>query len=148
MIPELRKAIYDIGKTITGLSSRFYFVEAPRNVGYPYAVFSQVANTNSRDTASDFEDVFININYYAESAAGAEAIAKAGKDKFDDSEALFVPEMIEYHLDRIERQLTRDQKLDDVYMITTQYKLELTKNSAEIPLIEQIILGDSMRTSI
>lgn len=148
MIPELRKAIYDIGKTITGLSSRFYFVEAPRDVQYPYAVFSQVANTNSRDTASQFEDVFISINYYDKSAAGVEAIAKVGKEKFDDSEALFVPGMIEYHLDRIERVLTRDQKLDDVYMIITQYKLELTKNSAEIPLIDQIILGDTMITNI
>jgi exopolyphosphatase/pppGpp-phosphohydrolase len=148
MIPELRKAIYDIGKTITGLSGRFYFLEAPRNVDYPYAVFSQVANTNSRDTASNFEEVFININFYAESAASAETIANAGKAKFDDSENLFVPELVEYHLDRIERQLTRVQKLDDVFMVSLQYKLELTKNSAEIALIDQIILGDSMRTNL
>ena len=127
MIAELRKSIYDIGKTITGLGQRFYFTEAPSEVEYPYAVFSQVSNPASRDTATKFEDVYININYYDKTAAGVETIAEAGKVKFDDSEFSFNALLNQYHLDRIERQLTRDQKNDDVFMITHQYKLELTK---------------------
>lgn len=126
MIPELRTAIAKVGKTITGLSQKFYFMEAPRQSN-KYAVFSQVSNPASRDTASKFEEVYININYYAESAAEVETLAEAGKDKFDDSEALLNPELTDYYLDRIERQFTRDQKNDDVFMISHQYKLELTK---------------------
>lgn len=146
MIPELRKAIFNIGKTIPGLSGRFYFTEAPRNVEYPYAVFSQVANTNSRDTASQFEDIFININFYDESAAGAESISDAGKVVFDDSESAFSAELTDNFLDRIERQLTRDQKLDDVFMVSLQYKLELTVHGSEVlPQIEEIIIDGSIR---
>lgn len=126
MIPELRSAIAKVGKTITGLSQKFYFMEAPRQLN-KYAVFSQVANPASRDTATKFEDVYVNINYYAESAAEVETLAEAGKDKFDDSEVLIRAELTDYYLDRIERQFTRDQKNDDVFMISHQYKLELTK---------------------
>jgi hypothetical protein len=126
MIPELRTALAKVGKTITGLSQKFYFMEAPRQSN-KYAVFSQVANPASRDTATKFEDVYLNINYYAESAAEVETLAEAGKDKFDDSEDLIRAELTDYYLDRIERQFTRDQKNDDVFMISHQYKLELTK---------------------
>lgn len=127
MIPELRIAIFNIGKSITELSQRFYSKEAPRDVDNPYAVFSQVTNPASRDTKTKFEDVYININYYDSTEAGVEAAAEAGKAKFDDSEVLFNAELSEYHLDRIERQFSRDGKFEDLFMISHQYKLELTK---------------------
>lgn len=125
MIPELRTALVTVGKTITGLSQRFYWLEAPGDTGYPYAVLSTYGNPQSRDTATKFEDVYININYYDKSAAGVETIAAAGRSKFDDSESSF--SLSAYKLDRIEKINSRDGKLDKVFMVSDQYKIELTK---------------------
>lgn len=125
MIPELRTALVTVGKTITGLSSRFYWLEAPVDTDYPYAVVSTYGNPQSRDTASKFEEVYININYYDKSASGVETIAAAGRSKFDDSESLF--SLTVFKFDRIERLNSRDGKLDKVFMISDQYKIELTK---------------------
>lgn len=125
MIPELRTALVTVGKTITGLSNRFYWLEAPRDVGYPYAVLSTYGNPQSRDTATKFEEVYINISYYDDSAAGVETIAAAGRNKFDDSESSF--SLTAYKLDRIERLNSRDGKIDKVFMVSDPYKIELTK---------------------
>ena len=133
MIPELRKALYEAGKTVNGLSGNFFHLEAPRKLK-KYAVYSQVTNPFSRDSASKFEDVYININYYAESADDVEALSEAGKLVFDDSEALLNTQLNDYYLDRIERQFTRDQKNDDVFMISHQYKLELTSGKGNFEM--------------
>lgn len=125
MIPELRQAIVTIGKTITGLSQRFYWLEAPGDTEYPYSVLSTYGNPQSRDTATKFEEVYINISYYAKSADGVETIATAGRDKFDDKESSF--SLTGYKLDRIEKINSRDGKLDKVFTISDQYKIELTK---------------------
>jgi len=132
VIPELRTAIVTIGKTITGLSNRFYWLEAPRDTEYPYAVLSTYGNPQSRDTATKFEEVYINISYYDKSAAGVETIAASGRSKFDDSESSFL--LIENKVDRIERLNSRDGKIDKVFMISDQYKIELTKGNSEIYL--------------
>lgn len=125
MITELRNKIYSLGSAITGLSGRFYYLEAPQGTVKPYAVFSQVTNTQERDTASKFEEVYFQINHYGENAAALETIAKNSRTAFEDSEASW--SLTEYHLDRIEFQLSREAKNGDVFQITHQYKLELTK---------------------
>ena len=125
MITEVRNNIYTLGAAITGLSGRFYAVEAPQNADYEYAVFSYVSNNQTRDSASKFEEIYFQINHYGKTLATLETIAKASRAKFEDSESSW--SLSEYHLDRIEFQLSRESKLGDVFQITHQYKLELTK---------------------
>ena len=125
MITEVRNKIYSLGSAITGLSGRFYYLEAPQGAAKPYAVFSQVTNTQDTDTASKFEEIYLQINHYGENAAALETIAKNSRATFEDSEASW--SLTEYHLDRIEFQLSRETKNGDVFQTTHQYKLELTK---------------------
>lgn len=125
MITEVRNKIYSLGSAVTGLSGRFYYLEAPQGAAKPYAVFSQVTNTQDTDTASKFEEIYFQINHYGENAAALETIAKNSRAAFEDSEASW--SLTEYHLDRIEFQLSRESKNGDVFQTTHQYKLELTK---------------------
>jgi hypothetical protein len=125
MITEVRNKIYSLGSAITGLSGRFYYLEAPQGVAKPYAVFSLIANPTSRDTASRFEEIYFQINLYGDSLSTLETIENLTKQKFDDSESDI--SLTAYHCDRIERELTRNAKYDTVFQITIQYKLELTK---------------------
>lgn len=125
MITEVRNKIYSLGSAVTGLSGRFYYLEAPQSAAKPYAVFSQVTNTQDTDTASKFEEIYFQINHYGENAAALETIAKNSRAAFEDSEASW--SLTEYHLDRIEFQLSRESKNGDVFQTTHQYKLELTK---------------------
>lgn len=125
MIAEIRTGIYTLGAAITGLTGGFWWLEAPQGTAFPYAVFSQVTHIQDRDTASKFEEIYFQINHYANSAAALETIAKASKAKFEDSENDWT--LTEYHLDRIEFQLSRESKNGDVFQTTHQYKLELTK---------------------
>ena len=124
---ELRAKITAIGITITGLSGRFYHVEAPQGCPKPYSVYSFYAGSASRDSATKFEQQFMQINHYGENLTELEAIEKSSKNKFEDSEADFAG-MTDYHLDRIERLGTpRRAKLGQIWQITEQYKLDLTK---------------------
>lgn len=125
MITEVRTKIFTLGSAIAGLSGRFYYLEAPQGAAKPYAVFSQVTNTQDTDTASKFEEIYFQINHYGLSASVLETIAKASRSAFEDSESGW--SLSEYHLDRIEFQLSRESKNGDVFQITHQYKLELTK---------------------
>jgi len=125
MITEVRKKIYSLGSAITGLSGRFYYLEAPQGCPKPYAVFSLITNPVTRDTCSTFEDIYFQINLYGESLTALETIENLTKQKFDDSESSF--SLTAYHCNRIERELTRNAKYDTVFQITIQYKLELTK---------------------
>lgn len=125
MIPAVRSGIYALGTTITGLTGGFWWIEAPQETVKPYAVFSQVADPPERDTTTKFENIYFQINFYAASASALETIVTAGKAKFEDSESTL--SISGYNVDRIERQFTRDQKLDEVFQTTIQYKLELTK---------------------
>lgn len=124
---ELRSKIYALGVTIVGISGRFYHVEDPQQCGKPYSVYSFYAGNATRDSATKFEQQFMQINHYGENLTALEAIEKDSKNKFEDSEADFAG-MTEYHLDRIERLGTpRRTKIGLIWQITEQYKLDLTK---------------------
>lgn len=125
MNSELRAAIHGKGVSIAGLVGGFWYLEAPASTPYPYCVFSFVTNTISRDSVSKFEDFYLQINIYHNSGTGIEDIAKKIYDALDDSESSF--SLASYIFDRIERQFSRPMIIDDVYLITTQYKIELTK---------------------
>lgn len=124
MITELRTQIAAKGNAIPELTGRFWYLEAVEKSAYPYAVFSFITNNLSRDSASKFEEFYLQINIYDEDGENIELI----KDKliyvFDDSEASFL--LTDYFFDRIERQLIR-AITTDVYQITLQYKIDLTK---------------------
>ena len=125
MNSELRKAIYNLGKNITGLNGGFWYIEAPQKTPFPYAVFSFVSNPFSRDTASKFEDYYLQINIYDKSASNIETIKYNFTNTFDDSESNF--SLNSWLFERIERQFAIGRKIDKTFMISLQYKIELTK---------------------
>jgi hypothetical protein len=127
MISEVRNRIYSLGSEITGLSNRFFYLEAPRDVANPYAVFSPFGNPTNTDTASRFEEIYFQINLYDEKLNSLETIEKLTKQKFDNAESDF-SSLTEYHCDRIERLgVPRQTKLGTVFQITVEYRLDLTK---------------------
>ena len=121
MLTELRTAI--AGKTITGLTGGLWYLEASGK-SFPYAVFSFISNPSSRDSVNNFEDYYLQINLYDTDGSRIETTRKTITDVFDDSEASF--SLANYHFERIERQFSRALKVDKVYQIVIQYKIELT----------------------
>ena len=121
MLTELRTAI--AGKTITGLTGGLWYLEASGK-SFPYAVFSFVSNPVSRDSAMSFEDYYLQINLYDTDGSRIETVRKAITDTFDDSEATF--SLANYHFERIDRQFARAFKVEKIYQIVIQYKIELT----------------------
>lgn len=125
MIAQLRSAIVSIGSGITGLTGGFWYLEASESTKLPYAVLSFVTNTTDRDTANIFEEVYFQINLYDKSGSNIEIIKESILDAFDDSESKFT--LVNYKLDRIDRQVIRAMKADRVFQISIQYKISLTK---------------------
>ena len=125
MISELRTAIATIGQGLAGFSGGFWYIEAPADCVYPYAVFSVISETNSRDSARVFEEIDFQINVYGLSGTNTELLKERVITAFDDSEGSF--SLASYHFERIERTLVRPQKLGKVFMITIQYKINLTR---------------------
>lgn len=125
MISDLRKAIAKRLEKTPALLGGFWYVEAPQKSAYPYAVFSFVTATDERDTASRFETVYLQINVYHKDGAKVETAADLVMSKFDDAESAF--NMASYHLERIDRQFRRAMKAEEVFIITIQYKIELTR---------------------
>jgi len=125
MNTELRTAIENKGRLIEGLSERFYYMEAPETVEYPYSVFSFVTNLPSRDSATKFEDFYLQINLYDTNGIRIELMKERFFSAFDDSERDYA--LPSYNFDRIERQFAKPLKADKVFQISFQYKIELTK---------------------
>gem|GEM_PF-2902796 len=124
MNSELRTAIYDIGKVITDLGGKFYYQEAPVNVRNPYAVFTFITETESRDSASRFPEFILQINLYDTDAERLEGLIDDLRSSFDDCSDKIV--LDSYYCDRFEFQNARPQKIGRVFQITLQYKIELT----------------------
>jgi hypothetical protein len=124
MTTELREQIATKGNSITELTGGFWYMETPQKVSYPYSVFSFVDNIPSRDSATKFEDFYLQINIYDEDGENIEVIKEKMINEFDDSEADF--NLTDYFFDRIERQFIKPISTD-VFQIATQYKIELTK---------------------
>lgn len=124
MITELREQIAAKGNSITGLTGGFWYLEAPKKCSYPYSVFSFIDNVPSRDSASKFEEYYLQINIYDEDGENIEIIKEKMIAEFDDSEADF--NMTDYFFDRIERKFVKPISTD-VFQIAIQYKIELTK---------------------
>lgn len=125
MNSELRIALYNRGSLVEGLNGGFWYIEAPQDVSYPYAVLSFVNNPFSRDSENKFEEYYIQINIYSKSGTEIETIKENVVSLFDDSESNYL--LDSYYFERIERQFANARKLDDVYQISIQYKIELTK---------------------
>ncbi len=125
MNKELREAIYQKGSMINALGGGFWYMEAPQKAAHPYAVFSFVSNPMSRDTATKFEDYYLQINIYDKDGANIEVLKERITEAFDDSEKDF--SLDSWHFERIERQFVTERKIEDVFMVTIQYKIELTK---------------------
>ncbi|WP_448509299.1 tail completion protein gp17 [Immundisolibacter sp.] len=125
MITEVRNRIYALGSGVTGLSGRFYFMEAPQNTTQPFATFSFITNVASRDSATKFENITFQIDIFGNTLTTIETIEHAIKVTFDEAENVFT--LNNYHCDRIEREITNVAKYDNTFQITVQYRLELTK---------------------
>lgn len=124
MITELREQIATKGNSILELSGGFWYLEAPQKVSYPYSVFSFIDAVSSRDSASKFEQFYLQINIYDEDGENIEIIKEEIINEFDDSESDFT--LSEYFFDRIERQFVKPISTN-VFQIAIQYKIDLTK---------------------
>jgi len=125
MITEVRNKIFALANTVVGLVNKVFYVEAIQGTTFPYAVFSQVSNPASRDSASRFEEIYFQISVFAKTASLVESLAALVVAKFDDCETSFI--LASYWCTRIEKEFTRSDKNEDVFQITIQYKLDLTK---------------------
>jgi len=125
MNTELRVALYNRAKDATGLTGGLWYVEAPQSSVYPYAVFSFVNNPFSRDSASKFEEYYLQINIYSDSEAEIETVKDNLIALLDDSESNYT--LTSWYFDRIEREFAIPRKLDDIFQISIQYRIELTK---------------------
>lgn len=125
MITEVRNKIYSLGNAVTGLSGKFFFIQAAQSTAYPYGVFSQVANPMTRDSSSKFEAITFQVDLFGKTIAALEALEALVKQKFDDCESTFT--LTNYKCTRIEREFTHSDFTNEVFQITIQYKLDLTK---------------------
>lgn len=87
MNSQLRTAINTKGQSVSSLTGGFYYLEAKQKCGYPYAVFSFVNNSFSRDSATKFEEFYLQINLYDTDGERIEYIKENLFNEFDDSEA-------------------------------------------------------------
>lgn len=123
---ELRLAIYAKGSVITGLTGGFWFVGADQNTKDNYSVFSFVTNTNTRDTATLFEKVYLQINVYSQDRETLETLVENMKAAFDDTESSW--SLASYNFIRIERNFVRGPvDLDYIFQTTIQYEIDLQK---------------------
>ena len=126
MIDELRPAVYTKCNSVTGLSGGLWWVEASQAATDNYSVFSIVTNTNTRDTATKFEKVFLQINIYSLNPSTLESLTKGMLAKLDDTESSW--SLTSYHFIRIERNFVRGPyKPNELYQTVIQYEIDLQK---------------------
>jgi len=124
MNSELRAAIYNIGKDVTGLTGGFWYIEASQKAAYPYSVFSNVTATREKDSSDNFDFIYLQINGYHTDLNSLESIQKDFETKLDGQKSSFT--MANYWLIDIDLQFNRGPiKIDEVYQFTQQYKLHI-----------------------
>ena len=124
MNDELREAIYNIGKNVNGLSGGFWYLEAPQKTPEPYSVFSNVTSLREKDSADNFDFVYLQINGYHTNLKALETIQKDFESRFDGQKGSF--SMTNYWLIDIDLQFNRGPvKNDDVFQFTQQYKIHI-----------------------
>lgn len=84
MITKVRTALNTLLKTATGISaSNLYFNDAPPRAVQPYCIFSFTANAVDRDTATEFNDIFIQIDLFGKTLKTVETLEAALKTVLD-----------------------------------------------------------------
>lgn len=124
MNTELRAAIYNIGKEVTGLAGGFWYIEASKDALLPYSVFSNVTSTRDKDSSDKFDFIYLQINGYHKYLSVLENIQKDFENRFDGQRESFT--MTNYWLIDIELLFNRGPiKINEVYQFTQQYKLHI-----------------------
>jgi hypothetical protein len=82
MIQELQSAIVSratsAGAFNTAIGGKFYFFQAPGGTTGKYAVLSDFAGSSSKNSVSNFEESFVQINNYHISNSGEDVGSPAG----------------------------------------------------------------------
>jgi len=125
MITELRQAIYNLGKAITGINSNFHFEQAPESTRFPYCVFSKVAGSITRDTAGEFREEYFQVNTYATTLTEAELIESRVSAKFKNAETTLNNLITTNKIYSITHQSDTQLKNGQVYQITQQFLIKL-----------------------
>lgn len=127
MITNLRIGIYNKLKTL--FSNRFYFLEAPGDSLYPYAVYSQLPDSYDLDSENEFIKAYIQINIYGKVLTEIEALEEQLISLLNQK-----PNDLQvsgYFVIDIDLIFSRTTKLDvtpeGVYLITHQYQIHLQK---------------------
>jgi len=66
------------------IGSRLYFEYANQNTQYPYAVYGMVNNSHDWQFNSDYEDVIIDFNLYADNESEAATLRNKLVEAYDD----------------------------------------------------------------
>jgi hypothetical protein len=137
MINALKTALY--GKVTTGsnsyktiIGSRFYYMEAPQEATFPYAVFSDIALLTRKDSISVHEEQIIQISNFSKSESSTQVgnMDLALHSLLDDCEDSFTVDG--YEVQEVTRiapsgYTIRETELN-VFQSVTQYRIYLTKS--------------------
>lgn len=121
----LRTAIYNMGITISGITSANLFHKmAPQGTTGTYCVFGEISNPKgAKSSLTKLEDSYIQFSVYGENQSSLETLAKAIRSKFDNSQASF--SIADYYVLEVQWQLTRDSFSEDINQIIVQFRFLL-----------------------
>ena len=127
METEVRKEIFRLAQTVTGLSaSNTFYLEARQGATYPYCVFSEITNPFKRDTKTDFETVYFQFSLYGTDLTALETLDAAVIDVFDNSESSF--SLTNFNVRGIIREYRKNAAESfRVWHTVVRYRLELER---------------------
>ena len=123
----LRKEIYRIGKTATGVdATNLFFDQANSKVSGPYTVFKLLTDTHEWDSGSIFDLFYFDLSSWANTAVKVETRDAALKAVFDFSGSSF--SVTGYSTVLCLRVSTLPtKKRDELWNVITTYRIELQK---------------------
>lgn len=129
MIYALRKEIYRLLKTVSGLdSSNVFYGRAPQKQMTKYCVFMEYATPNSWDSGTKYEVVYVQFSVYGSKLRDVEAISESIQSVFDfKSESFSITGYDSVSCTRQSNQRARKSESDKWWNEITQYKIEIQK---------------------
>ena len=133
LITQLGKALKTVVDTTphnnfyNDISGRFYFTEAPADVTYPFSTYFFPSLVPSWTFGNDFEGFLVQFDVYAKerSSININSYSNHLNSLFDWNEDLSLAEYYNIYMQR--EFVTPPILINDVWQVTTQYRVELQK---------------------
>ena len=136
MIKELRAGIYSLLTSAGAFHTsqpNVYWKAAPQGASLPYCVFDRVTQSVTRDSASKFEDVWMQFNLYRDTKEANYSV-KLNDDEdnlinlFDDADISKTLNISGYKLTNIKRQPTKELGVTDgVIGVSVQFIIQIQR---------------------